>query len=166
MKFILLLALVAGAAPTAWSAESSAPSSLRADRIELNQKTGISRYRGHVVVSQGAMRLTADSATVHKRVELLERVSAEGRPATFRDQPVGQPFPVEGAARRIEYQALERKLHLTGGVVLQRAGDTLEAGELHYHLNSESLIARTLDGQRVRAALTPRTQATLSGETP
>jgi lipopolysaccharide export system protein LptA len=165
MRTTLFLAalLTVAASATADDASRQAPVNLRADRIEIDQKTGISRYRGKVAVNQGTLRLTADSATVERRGELLHRVTAEGKPATFRDRPEGQTEFVEGEALRMEYEALERKLHLVGKVSVKRGDDLLRAGELHYHLNTESVTARSLDGQRVIATLKPQPK---TGETP
>jgi lipopolysaccharide export system protein LptA len=90
------------------------PVNLRADRIEIDQRKNLSRYQGHVVLTQGTLRLTADRAETRSRGQTLERVTAEGRPATFRHRPEGQPEPVEGEALRAEYEAPEQRLHLYG----------------------------------------------------
>jgi lipopolysaccharide export system protein LptA len=157
MNRALLLTLLIALAPLTQADDASrtAPVSLRADRIEIDQKSGLSRYQGKVALNQGTLRLTADKATVERQGELLKRVTAEGKPATFRDRPEGQTEFIEGEALRMEYEALERKLHLVGQVSVKRGKDLLKAGELHYHLNTESVTARSLDGQRVIATLNP-----------
>lgn len=168
MKSVLIVAItfISASAVQADDASRQAPVSLRADRIEIDQKTGISRYQGKVAVNQGTLRLTADKATVERQGELLRKVTAEGKPATFRDRPEGQTEFIEGEALRMEYEALERKLHLTGKVSVKRGDDLLKAGELHYHLNTESVTARSLDGQRVFATLKPEKKADASGAAP
>ena len=168
MKSVLIVTItfIAASAVQADDASRQAPVSLRADRIEIDQKTGISRYRGKVAVNQGTLQLTADKATVERQGELLRKVTAEGMPATFRDRPEGQTEFIEGEALRMEYEALERKLHLTGKVSVKRGDDQLKAGELHYHLNNETLTARSLDGQRVFATLKPEKKADAPGAAP
>lgn len=110
-----LLALAALALPAAGADRPPAePVNLRADRIEIDQRRNLSRYQGHVVLTQGALRLTADRAETRSRDQTLERVTAEGRPATFRHRPEGQPEPIEGEALRAEYEASEQRLHLYG----------------------------------------------------
>ena len=153
----LVLALTALHAGTVQADEVSRqlPASLRADRIVIDQKTGISRYQGHVVVNQGTLRLTADQATVEQQGQLLRRVTATGHPVTFRDKPEGQIQFIDGESQRAEYEALEQKLHLIDKVVVRQGDDLIRAGEIHYHLNTETIRARSLDGQRVVATLNP-----------
>ena len=164
VPFLIMLTAFTGAA---WADDASRqlPASLRANHIEIDQKTGISRYRGKVAVTQGTLRVTADQATAEQQGDLLYRITAEGRPATFRDKPEGQGQLVEGEAQRVEYEALERKLHLTGNVVLRHGDDRLQAGEAHYNLNNQSVSARRLDGQRVTATLNPM-RASMQENTP
>lgn len=110
-----LIALAALALPAAGAERlPGEPVNLRADRIEIDQRKNLSRYQGHVVLTQGALRLTADRAETRSRGQTLERVTAEGRPATFRHRPEGQPEPIEGEALRAEYEAVEQRLHLYG----------------------------------------------------
>jgi lipopolysaccharide export system protein LptA len=168
MNRALLPALLIVFAPQVLADDASrtAPISLRADRIEIDQKTGLSRYQGKVALNQGTLRLTADRATVERQGELLKRVTAEGKPATFLDRPEGQTDFIEGEALRMEYEALERKLRLVGQATVKRGQDRLTAGELHYHLNTETVIARRLDGRRVIATLNPQKPSAPAGETP
>jgi len=156
---MLAACLAASNATLADDASRQAPITLRADRIEIDQRTGLSRYLGHVVLTQGVMRLTADRTTVTRQGELLRSISAEGQPATFRDRPENQTDFVDGQAARIEYEALDRRLHLTGMAQIIRGEDRIRAGELHYNFNNETVIARSQDGQRVRAALMPQKKA-------
>jgi len=90
------------------------PVNLRADRIDIDQKKGLSLYRGHVVFSQGTLRLTAARAAVQNRANLVETVTAEGKPVTFRHRPEGQKEFVEGTASRAEYHALAQRMDLYG----------------------------------------------------
>jgi lipopolysaccharide transport protein LptA len=90
------------------------PVNLRADRIDIDQKKELSLYRGHVVFSQGTLRLTAARAAVQHRGNAVETVTAEGKPVTFRHRPEGQKEFVEGTAGRAVYQTLAQRLDLYG----------------------------------------------------
>jgi lipopolysaccharide export system protein LptA len=143
--------------------DRSAPVSLRADRIDIDQRRGVSRYLGHVRLQQGALLITADRAEARSRGNVLERVVAKGNPATFRDQPEGQTQPVHGRARRLEYQALEQRIELSGDVELQQGRDTMRAGVMRYELASRRLQAERDDAQRVYMALSPRRETPDAG---
>lgn len=135
--------------------ERQQPVHLRADRIDVNQKTGISHYRGHVVLTQGTLRLTADSANSLQRGDVLVKVTATGKPMTFRDRPEGQQEVIEGQATRAEYDAVARQVHLYGNVDIQRGHDRFRAGVAHYDMQNQTLQGESDASQRVYAALTP-----------
>jgi lipopolysaccharide export system protein LptA len=132
------------------------PVHLRADRIDVDQKKGLSLYRGHVVFSQGTLRLTAARAEVQSRASVLETVTAEGKPVTFRHRPEGLEEFIEGEASRVVYHALARRADLFGDVQVQRGRDLFRSAVLHYDLENESMIAESAAGRRVYAALVPR----------
>ncbi len=132
------------------------PVNLRADRIEVNQKTGISRYLGKVLLTQGTVRISADRAEARALNQGLERVTASGRPVTFRDRlPDGSGF-IEGEARNAEYRVVAQQLHLHDQVVLRRERDVLRAGRMRYDIELKTVHAERDGDQRVIAALVPR----------
>jgi len=90
------------------------PVNLRADRIDIDQKKELSLYRGHVVFSQGTLRLTAALAEVQNRGNAVETVTAKGKPVTFRHRPEGQKEFVEGTAGRAVYHAPAQRMDLYG----------------------------------------------------
>lgn len=152
---LLLLLLAPGPAEAAEPLRQQ-PVNLRADRIEINQKTGISRYLGKVVLTQGTLRISADRAEARALNQGLDRVTATGRPVTFRDRlPDGSGF-VEGEARNAEYLASARQLHLHDQVVVRRERDELRAGRVRYDIELKTVHAERDGDQRVIAALVPR----------
>jgi len=136
--------------------EHQLPVYLRADRIDVDQKKGLSLYRGHVVFSQGALRITAARAEVQNRATVVETVTAEGKPVTFRHRPEGQQEFIEGAANRVVYHALTQRADLFGAVQVQRGRDLFRSAVLHYDIENQSIIGESANGERVYAALVPR----------
>jgi lipopolysaccharide export system protein LptA len=135
--------------------ERQLPVQLRADRIDVDQKKGLSLYRGHVVFSQGTLRLTAARAEVQSRASVLETVTAEGKPVTFRHRPEGLEEFVEGEASRAVYHATTRRVDLYGDVQVQRGRDLFRSAVLRYDIENQSLIAESAAGRRVYVALVP-----------
>jgi len=165
----LLVCVVLGlpAATAAGADERQLPVHLRADRIDISQKTGISHYRGHVVLTQGTLRLTADQAEALQRGDVLEKVTAQGKPVTFRDRPEGQTEYIEGQATRAEYDAVAQQVHLYGNVDIQHGPDRFRAGVAHYDMQAETLQSEGDASQRVYATLTPPVKPTTApGDTP
>lgn len=136
--------------------ERQLPVNLRADRIDIDQKKGLSLYRGHVLFSQGTLRLTAARAEVQNRANVIETVTAEGQPVTFRHRPEGLTEFIEGEASRAVYHALTRQVDLYGMVQVQRGRDLFRSAVLHYDIENQSMIGESANGRRVYAALVPR----------
>jgi lipopolysaccharide export system protein LptA len=135
--------------------ERQLPIYLSADRIDIDQKKGLSLYRGHVLFKQGTLRLTAARAEVQNRANLLDTVTAEGKPATFRYRPDGTEEFIEGEANRAVYHALARQVDLYDNVQVQRGRDLFRSAVLHYDIENQRLIGESAPGRRVYAALMP-----------
>ena len=132
------------------------PVNLRADRIEINQKNKTSLYRGHVVLTQGTLRLTAARADTRQRGSQVETVTAQGAPVTFRHRPTGAVEYLEGKAGRAHYQVPQRRIDLYENVTMQRGRDMFRGAVVHYDIESRGLIAEGNAEQRVYVALVPR----------
>jgi lipopolysaccharide export system ATP-binding protein len=122
-RLLPLLAALAAMAAAAADEPRRAPVNLRADRIELDPRTGASRYRGHVVLVQGTLKLTADRAEASAPGGVIRHVTAYGNPATFREQLENGNGVVEGEAKQLDYDTVERNVILTGAVEIRRAED-------------------------------------------
>ena len=156
---LFVAALLAPLCATAAGYDRQLPVLLRADRIDIEQKTGVSLYRGHVVFTQGTLKLTAAQARAVNRGNTLDTLTAEGTPVTFRHRLDGQEEFIEGKAGRAVYRAPAQLLDLYRDVTVQRGQDTFRGAVLHYDLGDRSLIAESDAGQRVYAALIPRPRA-------
>ena len=161
-----LVVLLAPAYAMAAGYDRQQPVHLRADRIDIDQKTGVSLYRGHVLFTQGTLKLTAARAQAVNRGNVLQTITAEGAPVTFRHRPEGMEEFIEGEAGRAIYHAPTRRLDLYKNVSVQRGRDTFRGAVLHYGLENRSLIAESDAGQRVYAVLAPRVKPALPGATP
>lgn len=140
------------------SADRKLPLEIEADRKHTDYKGGQAVYEGNVIIRQGQLLLRADSATIYLRNGQFDRAMLEGKPATYQDQDEdGQP--IKGEARRMDYQASEDRITLTGQAKVQHAGDTLASERIVYNLKSEVVDAGAGGGDRVRMILQPRGDA-------
>lgn len=146
--------------------ERQLPVNLRADRIDVDQKKGLSLYRGHVLFNQGTLRLTAARAEVQNRANVIETVTAEGQPVSFRHRPEGLTEFIEGEASRVVYHALTRRVDLYGMVQVRRGRDLFRSAVLHYDIENQSMTGESANGRRVYAALVPRAGRPLPGDQP
>lgn len=154
----LLLPLLHGSAH-ALSSDRNQPMDVEADRADIDDKRGISVYRGNVKITQGTLRLTADELTLHTRDGEVVRAIAVGTPATYRQRPDGKDHDVEAEALKMEYFADRQQLILTDTARVQQAGDTFRSERIDYDIAADVVKAGAgAPGDRVRITIQPKQQ--------
>ena len=145
--FWLIIATVLTAAQAETTeADRAAPVELAADSAEVDDASGVSIYRGDVVLTRGALRITGDLMRVFTDTERqLQRVVVEGTPATYRET-MPQAAPRRAEAPRMEYYASgpERLVLLEGGEL--RQGDNTVTGQTITHYPAENRTVANGDG--------------------
>lgn len=134
------------------------PMHIRADRVELDEKTGVSTYRGAVELTQGSLRLTADALTVQRAADKVERVIADGSPATFRQRPDNADHDIRGQALHLEYRSGDATVELTGQARLWQDKDEFSGTHIVYEADRNRVRANggeAGDG-RVHAIIHPQ----------
>jgi lipopolysaccharide export system protein LptA len=152
---MLLLMAATAAGAMALESDRSQPIELAADSVDIDEGKGLSVYRGDVDLRQGSMRLRADVVTVQHRGGDPSRVVAEGRPVRFEQQ--SERGPVEGQARRVEYEIASENLELTGDAVLMQGQDTMRSDRIVYdRVRAVVKAGAAAEGkQRVRISIQP-----------
>ena len=153
----VLLALPAHAE----KADRSKPVNLEADTVTLDDIKKVSVYQGNVILSQGTLTLRADRIQVTQNANGIDKISASGRPAAFRQKVDGREEFIEGYSERIEFDSVNSQLELIGQAQLRRGGDELRGAQISYNSNTEFYKvvgqpdAKTPSG-RVRAVIRPK----------
>ena len=142
-------------------ADRSKPVNLEADTVTLDDIKKISVYQGNVILSQGTLTLHADRIQVTQNADGIDKISASGRPAAFRQKVDGREEFIEGFSERIEFDSANSQLELIGQAQLRRGGDELRGAQISYNSNTEFYKvvgqpdAKTPSG-RVRAVIRPK----------
>lgn len=153
-----LAALALGAATEAYglASDREQPIKLSADRVDMNQKTGLSKYVGNVVLVQGSLRIEADEVTVRFSGSEIDTVSGKGKPVTFRQRVDNQEEEVFGSALRLQYRAADNRLELYDQVTFRQGEDVFRTPVLRYDLASSKLTALGKSEDRVHSVIQPR----------
>lgn len=152
----LLFAGTAAALPT----DRNQPIHLSADRADINDHTGVSVFTGHVVLSQGSMRLWSDTLTVyHDKQDRITRMVAEGNPVRFREQPKAKGEPITGSAQRVDYDVATRVVVLEQNAQLTQGHNRFQGPRIEYDRNGDVVKATSAGGKsgRVEITLQPKT---------
>jgi lipopolysaccharide export system protein LptA len=162
--YAVLCAALLAAPAHAEKADRDKPVNLEADTVTLDDIRKVSVYQGNVVLSQGTLMLRADRIQVTQNASGLDKLSATGGPAAFRQKLDGRDEFIEGFADRIEYDSVNSQLEMIGQAQLRRGDDELRGAQISYNANTEFYKvvgqpdAKTPAG-RVRAVIRPKPRA-------
>lgn len=110
---LLVGALVLSAGAWALSSDRDQDLVVNADRAELDTASNIAIYSGAVVVTQGSLKMTGETLTVHFDAQgEATLVIMLGAPATYEQLPDEAATPDQASARRMEYQVLDNRVIL------------------------------------------------------
>jgi len=163
----LIFSLATSAPAQALEQDRDQPLQINAATVNINEKTGVAVYHGHVVLIQGSMRLDADRLEVLTRGMHFETATATGHPVRMRALLDNRKDELKASAERIVLHTGTRTLDLSGNVLLRQGGDQFSAQEIHYALDEQRMTAAGSGDEdgRVYAILQP-TRREKQGEKP
>jgi lipopolysaccharide export system protein LptA len=140
-------------------AQDRVPVYLNADNISVNQKNGVSVYRGNVRLKRGTMRVKADNATVRQTGNRILSVDASGSPVVMRrKEPETNRF-ITVRGQQLVFDASTNIVTVRGNVITTRGRDTLRSDKLIYQIDKNHVIAEHDSPQSpVSADLRPRAE--------
>lgn len=150
---LLLLGLAPAAA--ALDTDRQQPISIKAERVTIDERRGVSTYSGAVEMRQGSLTLEADKVEVRRKGESMDSLRAEGRPARFSQLPEGRSEKVIGEAQRIDYITSEGIISLRGEALLRQDGDRFSGESIDYDLRRDHIQAEGGESGRVEVLFLP-----------
>jgi len=142
------------------STDRDQPMYIEADKVHIDEKTGVSTYRGNVSLTQGSMHLTADKAAVYnKQDHSLEKVMIVGGPAHFRQRPDDAEEDVRAESRRMEYFADKDRLNLIEEAKVWQGGNVFTGNRIVYDTLHHVVTGTKAPGERsdrVRITIQPK----------
>ena len=152
-------AMLVAACAAALPEDRNQPIQLEASRGQLDQKTGVSIYEGNVVITQGSMRLNADTATIYVKDSSFQRMDATGNPANLRYKPAADKPEIQGTSKRVEYDVASAKVVMTGGVRVVQGQDIFTGDRLEYDLKDDVIRAKGAgENGRIQFTIQPKSQ--------
>jgi len=150
----------------ALSNDRDQPVNLEADSADIDDKQGVSVYRGNVILSQGSMVLNAQILTLyHNKKRELTKAIATGAPAKFKQRPDGKDADMNATAKKMIYFVLEDKIHLIDDAVLWQNKDSFRGNKIIYDTKAGTVKAtggvkvkgdKKKSNERIRVTIQPR----------
>ncbi len=133
------------------------PLSVRADTIQVDERTGQSLYLGHVRIVQDGLTIRANRVRVHSLHGQVLSIHAHGTPLHMEDQKTGG-LPLFGTGLTLDFAAARDEVTLTGHVVFRQGVNVLHGHIVHYYVRSRRITAIRGPHTRVRARVVPRSR--------
>lgn len=150
---IIFLPITIMALPT----DKSQPVNVHADSADLNQKTGINIFNGHVTVIQGTTQITADKLTTYSDAKRqITKAIAIGTPANYQTVPKAGQAIFQASANTIEYMPAKHQVILIGNGTLQQNGNILQSDYIIYNELTQQLITKPYKNSRTTITLEPQ----------
>ena len=133
-----------------------------ADNLTVDQKNGIATYTGSVTISQGSLKISADSIVIHTNPDSsVEKMIATGNPARFQQQPEPNQGVVTAAAKQITYTPNNEHLVLIEDASVEQNGAVMSGPHIDYDLVKEVMKAAGTktssgEGQRIEIVIPPK----------
>jgi len=155
----LICVLLVSTPSWALRSDRNQPITIKADRVEVNEKTEISHYQGNVYLKQGTLVIQADSVYVYLKDGKLYKIIIDGKPATFEQKPEDNKDIVQSSAQHMEYYALKQLLILKRDARVVQGPNNFSGDFIEYDtLNSTVKANKDEDSDsRVHAIITPKT---------
>jgi lipopolysaccharide export system protein LptA len=106
---------------------------IESDSVYLDDTQNIGIYSGDVVVTQGSIRITGDTLTIHYTEDNeIDKIIVEGQPATFRQLPDDSTVYDEAEALLMEYHENNSLIILTNSARVNQGDRRLIAEHIEY----------------------------------
>ena len=155
--FLLLCSITAQALPD----DHQQPITIESDSAERNEQTGLTEYRGNVVIRQGSVLIDADRVTIHYKDNKVSRIVSLGTPASYQQQPQVEGGMVIARGEIIEYKLADDMINLKTNASLSRNGTLIKGERITYDLKNETWKAKGGDRanqKRIQLVIPPSTQ--------
>jgi len=157
-KTLLLFALLVGlntfSNVHARSDDSEKPIHITADTAELNDKTGVSIYRGDVEMVQGTTILTGDIITVYTKDGQVTKMISVGNLATYQETTDDGDI-VYAESEEMIHNSAEKKIELFRKGKITQVGNVIRSDYILY-LTEEGLIDTGTKKDRIKIVIQPQ----------
>jgi lipopolysaccharide export system protein LptA len=157
---VLVLCLIISTSAWSLSSDKDKPMEIEADRVDVDEQTGVSTFTGNVIIVRGSLRLTGSKVVVHEKDSGLTRVIATGNLARFKQRPDGKKEDVIAEAKQIDYDAKKNILTLINTATIHQGKDTFSGNKIVYDANKDIIVASKSPGgkQRVKITIQPKAE--------
>jgi len=123
----------------ALSSDKNKPMTIEADSVEIDDKKGLTVYRGSVDVRQGTMHVKGNTLVIEKVNGEVKIITVVGQPATYRQRPDDKPDDVKAKASKLQVYPKRNLVRLERNAQVTQEGNVFTGNIIEYN-NKEDII--------------------------
>ena len=157
-KLLVLFIMAHCCMASALSSDRVQPISVSADYAERNELTGLTQYRGNVIIRQGSILIDAEEVTIHYEDDTVSRILCLGSPASYQQISLDDTTLVIAKAETIEYLLVNDIINLKTNASLARNGTFIKGDTINYDLAKGTWKAKgddQSDQKRIQLVIPP-----------
>lgn len=143
-KLIMVLLLTLPTLGWALPSDREQPINIEADHAQLDDREGITQYKGDAILTQGTLRIEGDIITFYyDENKQIEKMVAQGKLATYKQIHKPGEAPVRAKALQMEYYAGQQKIYLIGEGHVWQDGDEFTGNRIVYDIERNIVTANS-----------------------
>ena len=148
----------------ALSSDKDKPMTIEADSVDIDDKKGLTVYRGNVDVRQGTLHVTGNTLVIEKVDGEVKIVTVVGKPATYKQRPDNKKQDVTAEARKLQVYPKRDMVRLERNAIVNQEGNVYKGNIIEYDNKNDIIkmkgnIGKTDTGKkkkgRIRMTIQP-----------
>jgi len=158
---VLVLLTAAPGAMAFFGDDDDEPMYVEANRVDIDDARGESRYKGSVEVKQGGIYIGGDNMITYQNDKgEVDKMVTTGKPAVFTQKPGKEKKSMNAKADRIEFYLDNDLVLLLGNAQIKQSNTEFFGNRIEYNMSTQAVHAeRGKSGKRVRMVLQPKKKA-------
>ena len=156
-----LVLLVVAPTAMAFFGGDDEPMYVEADRVDIDDARGESRYKGSVEVNQGSIYIGGDSMITYQNDKGdVDKVVTTGNQAVFTQKAGKGTKAMNAKADKIEFYLDNDLVLLLGNAQIKQSSTEFYGNRIEYNMNTQAVHAdKGKSGKRVRMVMQPKKKA-------
>jgi len=140
-NFLILLSLLLLSPFTCYalSSDKDKPMMIEADSVEIDDKKGLTVYRGNVDVRQGTLHVKGNTLVIEKENGEVKIVTVVGKPATYKQRPDNKKQDVTARASKLQLYPKRDLVRLERKARVSQEGNVYTGNIIEYD-NKKDII--------------------------
>lgn len=141
LPILVVFSLFISSFAKALPGDENQPIHIAADSASINDQTGITTYKGNVIIKQGTLLIEAAHVDMYRGDDGVDKLIAKGSPAHFRQKPKpNEPFS-DAWGKNMVYKVKSRNLTITKNAKVVQGQDTFTGERIVYDLEKSIVNA-------------------------